>query len=61
MATERQISRDDAALALLSEKQSSRTFVMPEQLGGTAAFLCSPAADQITGTATAVDGARTAR
>ena len=61
MATERRISRDDAALALLSEKQPSRTFVMPEQLCGTAAFLCSPAADQITGTAIAVDGARTAQ
>jgi 3-hydroxybutyrate dehydrogenase len=55
MATERKISRDDAALALLGEKQPPRTFVMPEQ------FLCSPAADQITGTAIAVDGAWTAQ
>ena len=55
MATERKISRDDAALALLGEKQPSRTLVMPEQ------FLCSPAADQITGTAIAVDGAWTAQ
>ena len=29
----KEISRDDAALALLGEKQSSRTFIMPEQLG----------------------------
>ena len=61
MVTERRISRDDAALALLSEKQPSRTFVMPEQLRGTAAFLCSPAADQITGTAIAVGGTGTAQ
>ena len=61
MATERKISRDDAALALLGEKQPSRTFVTPEQLGGTVTFLCSPAADQITGTAIAVDGAWTAQ
>jgi 3-hydroxybutyrate dehydrogenase len=46
---------------LLGEKQPSRTFVTPEQLGGTVAFLCSPAADQITGTAIAVDGAWTAQ
>ena len=40
-------------------KAPSRTFVTPEQLGGTVAFLCSPAADQITGTAIAVGGAWT--
>ena len=34
---------------LLGEKQPSKRFVTPEQLGGTVAFLCSPAADQITG------------
>jgi 3-hydroxybutyrate dehydrogenase len=61
IATERKISRDDAALELLGEKQPSQTFVTPEQLGGTVAFLCSPAADQITGTAIAVDGAWTAQ
>jgi NAD(P)-dependent dehydrogenase (short-subunit alcohol dehydrogenase family) len=33
----------------------------PEQLGGTVAFLCSVAADQITGTAISVDGGWTAR
>ncbi len=48
-------------MALLGGKQPSRTFVTPEQLGGTVAFLCSSAADQITGTAIAVDGAWTAQ
>ncbi|HET6159409.1 MAG TPA: 3-hydroxybutyrate dehydrogenase [Dongiaceae bacterium] len=61
IATRKKISLDDAAMALLGEKQPSRSFVTPEQLGGTVAFLCSPAADQITGTAIAVDGAWTAQ
>jgi 3-hydroxybutyrate dehydrogenase len=61
MAAQKKISLDDAKLSLLGEKQPSRTFVTPEQLGGTVAFLCSPAADQITGTAIAVDGAWTAQ
>jgi 3-hydroxybutyrate dehydrogenase len=61
IAATRRISRDDAAASLLGEKQPSRAFVTPEQLGGTVAFLCSPAADQITGTAIAVDGAWTAQ
>ena len=61
IAAQKKISREDASSALLGEKQPSRTFVTPEQLGGTVAFLCSPAADQITGTAIAVDGAWTAQ
>ena len=61
MAAERKISLDDAKANLLGEKQPSHAFVTPEQLGGTVAFLCSPAADQITGTAIAVDGAWTAQ
>ena len=61
MAAEKRISLEEARLALLGEKQPSLTFVTPEQLGGTVGFLCSPAADQITGTAIAVDGAWTAQ
>ncbi len=61
IAARKKISQQDAAMELLGEKQPSRTFVTPEQLGGTVAFLCSPAADQITGTAIAVDGAWTAQ
>jgi 3-hydroxybutyrate dehydrogenase len=37
------------------------TFVTPEQLGGTVAFLCSDAAEQITGTSVSVDGGWTAQ
>jgi 3-hydroxybutyrate dehydrogenase len=61
MAAQRGISQKQAAEELLSEKQPSLDFVSPEQLGGTVAFLCSPAADQITGTAISVDGGWTAR
>jgi 3-hydroxybutyrate dehydrogenase len=61
LAGQKRISVEEAATELLSDKQPSRGFVMPEQLGNTVAFLCSPAADQITGTAIAVDGAWTAQ
>jgi 3-hydroxybutyrate dehydrogenase len=61
IAAERGISQREAAEELLSEKQPSLDFASPEQLGGTVAFLCSGAADQITGTAISVDGGWTAR
>jgi 3-hydroxybutyrate dehydrogenase len=61
IAAEKMISLEEAKASLLGQKQPSQTFVTPEQLGGTVAFLCSPAADQITGTAIAVDGAWTAQ
>jgi len=47
---------DDARIELLAEKTPSREFVTPEQIGGLAVFLCSPAADQITGTPIPIDG-----
>ncbi|BCS55781.1 3-hydroxybutyrate dehydrogenase [Geobacter sp. SVR] len=46
---------------LLAEKQPSRQFVSIEQLGQLALFLCSPAADQITGAAMPIDGGWTAQ
>ncbi|MET4803762.1 3-hydroxybutyrate dehydrogenase [Bradyrhizobium sp. LB11.1] len=61
LAAQESISQQNAAKALLGEKQPSSEFVSPEQLGGTVAFLCSPAADQVTGTAIAVDGGWTAQ
>jgi 3-hydroxybutyrate dehydrogenase len=61
IAAQKGISQKEAANELLSEKQPSLDFASPEQLGGTVAFLCSSAADQITGTAISVDGGWTAR
>jgi 3-hydroxybutyrate dehydrogenase len=46
---------------LLKEKQPSQQFVSIEQLGQVALFLCSSAADQITGTAIPIDGGWTAQ
>lgn len=61
IAAQKAISQEEAAKSLLGEKQPSSQFVSPEQLGSTVAFLCSLAADQITGTAIAVDGSWTAQ
>jgi 3-hydroxybutyrate dehydrogenase len=56
LAALKKVTQQQAAQELLSDKQPSRAFVTPEQLGDTVAFLCSAAADQITGTALALDG-----
>ena len=61
IAVQKKISDEEATKELLSEKQPSMTFVTSEQLGDTVAFLCSDAADQITGTAISVDGGWTAQ
>ena len=55
------IAVDEAKRDLLSEKQPSIEFVTPEQIGGLAVFLCSPAADQIRGAALSIDGGWTAQ
>lgn len=52
---------DDARAKLLSEKQPSKTFVTPEQLGAAAVFMCSPAADEMRGTEMVIDGGWTAQ
>lgn len=51
----------DGEKALLAEKQPSQQFVTIDQLAGYIVFLCSPAADQITGTALPLDGGWTAQ
>lgn len=47
---------DAARDALLAEKQPSREFVTPQQLGELALFLCSDGASQVHGVAWNMDG-----
>jgi len=56
-----QRSYEQAKLDLVSEKQPSREFVTPAQIGDLALFLCSDSAAQIRGQALAVDGGWTAQ
>lgn len=60
-AKELGVDIEKAAAEILVEKQPSMDFVTPAQLGGVLTFLCSPAADQITGISLPVDGGWTAR
>jgi 3-hydroxybutyrate dehydrogenase len=46
----------DEEIALLSEKQPMHQFTKPESIGALAVFLCSDAAETITGSAYSIDG-----
>jgi 3-hydroxybutyrate dehydrogenase len=54
------MDRDEVIETVMLDRQPSKEFVTVEQIGGTVTFLCSPAADQITGTTISVDGGWTA-
>ncbi|MDO9525992.1 MAG: SDR family oxidoreductase, partial [Gemmobacter sp.] len=54
------MSREDVIKKVMLSRQPSGDFATVEQVGGTVAFLCSAAADQITGTTISVDGGWTA-
>ncbi len=54
------MSREDVIQNVMLQRQPSKEFATTEQMGGTAAFLCSDAAAQITGTTISVDGGWTA-
>ncbi len=54
------MSREDVVKNVLLKRQPSKEFATVEQMGGTALFLCSDAAAQITGTTISVDGGWTA-
>jgi len=55
------ISIEEASKSLLEEKQPSKQFATVQQLGEVVVFLCSSAADQVTGIALPVDGGWTAQ
>ena len=56
LAAHHRMTPEEAKAKLLAEKQPSHEFATPEQIGGIAVFLCSPAADQIRGASLTVDG-----
>jgi 3-hydroxybutyrate dehydrogenase len=60
-AAEKGLTGEEAKADLLAEKQPSKQFATTDQLGGLAAFICSPAADQITGQELGIDGGWTAQ
>jgi len=54
------MSREDVIKNVMLTRQPSKEFATVEQLGGTALYLCSDAAAQVTGTTISVDGGWTA-
>ena len=54
------MDRETAIKEVMLTRQPSKEFATTEQMGGTAIFLCSDAAQQITGTTISVDGGWTA-
>lgn len=54
------LDRESVIRDVLLSRQPSKQFATVEQLGGCVAFLCSGAAEQITGTTLSVDGGWTA-
>ena len=54
------MDRETVIREVMLLRQPSRQFATTDQIGGTALFLCTGAADQITGTTISVDGGWTA-
>ncbi len=54
------MTEEEVTQKVILERQPSKEFATVEQIGGTAVFLCSDAAAQITGTTISVDGGWTA-
>ncbi|PTW52126.1 3-hydroxybutyrate dehydrogenase [Rhodovulum kholense] len=54
------MDRETVIREVMLDRQPSKEFATVEEIGGTAVFLCSDAAKQITGTTISVDGGWTA-
>jgi 3-hydroxybutyrate dehydrogenase len=59
-AKEYKMTEQEVIEQVILARQPSKQFATTEQIGGTAVFLCSDAAAQITGTTISVDGGWTA-
>ncbi len=60
LMAQKKLDRETVERDIILDRQPSKKFATIEQIAGTAVFLCSPAADQITGTTISVDGGWTA-
>lgn len=54
------MDRETVIREVMLARQPTREFATVEQIGGIVVFLCSPAADQVTGTTVSADGGWTA-
>lgn len=54
------MSREEVIENVMLARQPSKDFATVEQIGDTCAYLCSSAADQVTGTTISIDGGWTA-
>ncbi|MEO6299566.1 MAG: 3-hydroxybutyrate dehydrogenase [Paracoccaceae bacterium] len=54
------MDRETVVREVMLLRQPSRQFATTEQIGGTVVYLCSPHADQVTGTTISIDGGWTA-
>jgi 3-hydroxybutyrate dehydrogenase len=54
------MDRETVLREVMLQRQPSRQFATVEQMGGTVVWLCSPYADQVTGTTISIDGGWTA-
>ncbi|XP_077981662.1 D-beta-hydroxybutyrate dehydrogenase-like isoform X2 [Glandiceps talaboti] len=61
LAKKKNISREEAKLEIVSEKHPSKECITVEQLADTVKYVCSSAADQMTGSSLVIDGGWTAR
>ncbi|EIE52563.1 short-chain dehydrogenase/reductase family protein [Citreicella sp. 357] len=59
-ASKYDMTEEEVIEKVMLERQPSKQFATVEQIGGTTVFLCSDAAEQITGTTISVDGGWTA-
>ena len=57
----RNLTREEVIRDVLLERQPTKDFAQPSDVGELAVFLCRPAAQQITGTNVSMDGGWTAQ